>query len=81
MSNWTDMIDRMCDRMCGLAQGGNVYTPANYRRLLADLGVTEDEAKRINVTGLTLRVFEVFCTEPEAEDVEAEPECFCQYYD
>lgn len=60
-----DMIMRMCE----LAEGGNIYTKENYSRLLAELGLTEnDNLDRVYVTGLPLSVFEVFCTEPEQED-------------
>lgn len=69
MNKYHDMIDRMCD----LAEGGNIYTKANYQRLLRDLGITRDEAKVICVTGLTLDIFEVFCTEPEMEEAEGAP--------
>ena len=55
----------MIDRMVDLSEGGNIYTPANYRRLLGDLGISEDEARQFDVTGLTLDLFEMFCTEPE----------------
>lgn len=64
-----DMIKRMCE----LADGGNIYTKANYERLLRDLGITREEAKYFIVSGLPLNVFEGFCTEPEMEEAEGAP--------
>lgn len=63
------MLD-MIKRMCELAEGGDIYTKANYERLLKDLGIDRSVTKYITVTGLTLDIFEVFCTTPEDGDVE-----------
>jgi hypothetical protein len=59
-----DMIMRLCD----LAQDGNIYTKKNFERLLKDLGISRDDLMYINVTGLTLAIFESFCDEPEEAD-------------